>query len=196
MEAEPGRMGGNLSLKVRGKAFPVGGTACAEAGAEKRGARGLSLQGARASSRGMGRRGGACDETFMGDGGGGQTRGSGGGGREACHGVGMGGGKGCVQTLMGVGSEDKAWGQGRQVGPRLGRWWLVAPLTLLGTQEGVCVGERRPSPWTRCCAGLGAAYGQCPGASKGRAGGSALGKKGGHERGAEGRSAEPGGTDT
>ena len=92
-----------------------------------------------------------------------------------------------MQTLMGVGSEDKAWGQGRQMGPWLGGWWLVALLTLLGTQEGVWVGERQPSPWTRCCVGLGAAYGQCPGASKGQAGGSVLRKKGGRERGSEER---------
>ena len=81
VEAEPGRMGGNLSLTVPGKALPAGGTACAEAGAEKRRARGLSLLGARASSRGMGRRGGACDETFTGEGVGGRLEALDGGGQ-------------------------------------------------------------------------------------------------------------------
>lgn len=34
-----------------------------------------------------------------------------------------------------------AWGQGRHLGSWPGRWWLVAPLTHLGTQEEARVGE-------------------------------------------------------
>lgn len=75
---------------------------------------------------GMGRRGGACDETFVGDGGGGQTWGSGEGwaGRPA-HSIGRGGRKGCVQTLEGVGPGDKddTWAPGLDAGG----WWHRSP---------------------------------------------------------------------